>query len=310
MENYPSFYRPERVGSLFYPDVPRIAEEAVQATLPAAGGDERRTHLLIIDMQIDFCHVEGTLSVPGALEDVRRLIEFIYRRAASLTSISCSLDSHLPLQIFHSSWWVDKGGNHPPSLTLISPEDVESGRWVPVYQPEWSRRYVLELAHDAKKDLTIWPYHVPLGGIGHALDVELWSAVFWHSLARRSQVRWWLKGSVARTEHYSAIQPEIAVPEDPAGGKNRSLLDLLRSQDLIFIAGQAASHCLLETVEDLVEEFQSQAGMLNRIFVLEDCTSPVAHPEIDFAAATEKRFEDFRQQGINFVRSTDPQPLA
>ena len=38
--------------------------------------------------------------MPGALGDIRRTIEFIYRNAERITHISCSLDSHLPRQIF------------------------------------------------------------------------------------------------------------------------------------------------------------------------------------------------------------------
>ncbi len=309
MSRLPSFYDPNRVGTLFYPDVAAIAADAAQADLSPALEDQQRNHLLIIDMQADFCHQGGTLFIPGAGEDVRRLVEFIYRQAAHITGITCSLDSHLPHQIFHSCWWADQNGKHPEPLTVISDDDVREKRWRPLMEPEWSTEYVRKLRTHSKKELVIWPYHVPIGGIGHVLDPELWSAVFWHSLARKSQPTWWRKGNIPGTEHYSIVQPEILVPDHPEGGRDQDFLDLLDQQDHIVVAGEAASHCVLETIEDLVDEFRDRPGALGRIFILRDCTSPVKHAEIDFEALTREQFARFQAEGVHFILSTDPLPF-
>jgi len=280
--DFPSCYDPDRIGTLFYPDVAALAQEAARAGLPPASQDQQRIQLLIIDMQVDFCHPQGTLHVPGAVQDIRRLVEFIYRNAGRISSITCSLDSHLPY--------------------------IGQGKWRPLLEPEWSTAYVQKLEEGAKKQLTIWPYHVPIGGIGNALDPELWSAVFWHAIARKSQPTWWRKGSVPKTEHYSIVQPEIPVPEVPEG-ERRSFLEDLEKGGAIIIAGEAASHCVLETLEDLVDEFADRPETLGKFFILRDCTSPVQHPDIDFAALTEKRFSAFEKQGIHFILSTDPLPF-
>jgi len=303
--DFPSCYDPDRIGTLFYPDVAALAQEAAGAGLSPASQDQQRIQLLIIDMQVDFCHPQGTLHVPGAVQDIRRLVEFIYRNAGSISNITCSLDSHLPYQIFHPAWWTDSEGHHPDPFTVITQEDVKQGKWRPMLEPEWSTAYVRKLEEGAKKQLTIWPYHVPIGGIGNALDPELWAAVFWHSIARKSQPTWWRKGSVPKTEHYSIVRPEIPVPEVPGGGRS-SFLEDLEQYDSIIIAGEAASHCVLETIEDLVDGFADKPETLDKIFILRDCTSPVQHPDIDFAALTEKRFAAFEKQGIHFIFSTDP----
>ena len=304
MPQLPSFYDPARIGTLFYPDLARIAADAEAANLAPAASDQRIVHLLLIDMQVDFCHPQGSLYVPGAPGDIRRTIEFIYRNAGQITQISCSLDSHLPSQIFSPGWWADPDGNHPAPFTIISADDVRQGRWRPLVEVQWSQEYVERLEREAKKQLTIWPYHVLIGSPGHMLDPELWSAVFWHSLARKTQPVWLAKGSVARTEHYSIIQPEVPVLDQPGGGKNVVFLEILDQADQIIIAGEAESHCVLETVEDLVEEFGDQPEVLDRVIFLRDCTSPVAHPEIDFHAMALERFEEFERQGINFASST------
>ena len=309
VRSIPDFYNPARIGRVFQPDFSKIAEHARSAGLPAAEEDRIKIQLLIVDMQVDFCHPEGSLYVPGALDDLRRLIEFIYRQAERITRIICSLDSHLPYQIFHPCWWVDRKGKHPAPFTVISEESVNAGIWQPLYERQWSVEYVKRLKKLARKELTIWPYHVLIGSPGHMLDPELFSSVFWHSLARNSQPIWWMKGSIPKTEHYSVVQSEIPVPEHPQGTKNRDFIELIMSADYTLIAGEAASHCVLETIEDLVEEFAGSPEFLKRLIVLEDCTSPVQHPQIDYAAITRQHFADFARQGIRFIKSTDGLPF-
>ncbi|MCA9956600.1 MAG: hypothetical protein KC434_17850, partial [Anaerolineales bacterium] len=209
MSNFPSFYDPSRIGTLYYPDVARIAAEANDAGLTPAVEDKENVHLVIIDMQVDFCHEKGSLYVPGAMGDIQRTIEFIYNNAERITNITCSLDSHLPHQIFHPAWWADEAGNHPAPFTLITYDDIKQGKWRPLVAPVQSTNYVKQLEQEAKKQLTIWPYHVMIGSIGNALDPELFTAVLYHSIARKTQPTWLTKGSIPLTEHYSIIQPEV-----------------------------------------------------------------------------------------------------
>src|SRR5437763_1482320 len=65
----------------------------------------------------------------GAVDDSRRLSEFIYRNLGTITEIIPSLDTHHAMQVFHSVWLVDGDGNHPTPYTLVSAEDVAAGRW-------------------------------------------------------------------------------------------------------------------------------------------------------------------------------------
>ena len=304
MAKTPSFYDPARVGTLFYPDKDAIADSAAAADLQPTEGDPY-VHLLLIDMQIDFCHMNGSLYVPGAEDDIRRTIEFIHTNAEKIGKITCSLDSHVPQQIFSPNWWIDADGGNPDPYTVIAAEEVISGRWTPLQMPAWSVEYVQELERLAKKQLIIWPYHVLLGSVGHALDPELWSTVIWHSLARNVEPQWLLKGSIPETEHYSVIQPEIAVPNEPAAAKNQKLLDELAAADAVYIAGEAETHCVLETVEDIASEFSARPALLQKVHLLQDCTSPVVHPEIDFHAIAQERYSEMASAGLKLSKSTD-----
>ena len=306
--SFSTIHNPHRIGTLFYPDVQAISEAAYNAGLPTAESDDPRILFLLVDMQVDFCHEHGTLHVPGANEDISRVIHYIDRHAGRITRILCTLDTHMPYHVFHASWWVDKAGRHPAPLTVITRSDVDSGRWRPVTQPEWSRQYVHKLEKSAEKQLMIWPYHVPQGGVGNILDPELWSCVFWHSIARHTQPIWWQKGGYAKTEHYSAVKPEV-ISDAAQEEKADRFLKTLTSYDYVIIAGEAASHCVLETVEDIVNAYRGRRELLERIALLTDCTSPVVHPEIDFGAIAEKRFGEFAEAGIRLDKSTEPFPF-
>lgn len=306
MAQFPDFYNPDRVGTLFYPDMGKISAAAEKAGPATPGLDRKLVQLLIIDMQVDFCHEEGSLFVPGAPDDLRRIIEFIYTYGHHISKITCTLDSHLPFQIFHPSWWVDAEGNPPEPMTIISAEEIEAGKWQSLVMEAYSTEYVRQLEEQSKKQLVVWPYHVLIGSMGNALDPSLWSAVMWHALAYQTQPGWLPKGMVPQTEHYSAIQPEIAVEDHPQGGKNQALLDSLEKSDLVLVAGEAESHCVLETLEDIVVEWRDHPEELGKYYVLQDCMSPVQHPEVDFHAIAMEQFEEFKEAGMQFIDSTDP----
>jgi nicotinamidase-related amidase len=304
--NFPAFYDPHKVGQSFTPNTPAAVEAGRSGELSPAAKDDFRVVLVLVDMQVDFIHADGALCVPGAIEDTRRTIEWIFRNVGSLTTIAASLDSHLPIQIFSPTWWVNKEGRHPEPFTPIHAVDVHAGMWSPVYEPEWSVEYVEKLETHHKKELMIWPYHTLIGTPGHNLTPALYEAIAYHSAARQAQPTFISKGSIPKTEHYSMIEPEVKVPEQPMGELNTPFLHMLATHDLIYIAGQAKSHCVLETVNSMMRYFANQREIIDRLRVLIDCTSSVAHPEIDFDAIANEALARHELHGLTLVRSDDP----
>lgn len=299
----PGFYDPDRVGEQVAPDVSAAVAEGAATKLSIAEFDQRRLLLLLVDAQIDFVHLDGALSVPGAVADAVRTIEWICRNVQSITAIYASLDSHLPTQIFFSGWWEDEAGEHPDPMTVITANQVAGGRWKPRYLPEWSADYVVQLEQRAKKELMIWPYHTLLATPGHNLTPALYEAVTYHAAARTSAPRFITKGELPQTEYYSLFEPEVKVPQDARGQPNQQLLDDLASFDLIYVAGQARSHCVLESIGSIAHH---RPDLLPRVRLLEDCTSSVQHPSIDFDALADERYAEFGRRGMRQVRSTDP----
>ncbi len=306
MTYLPAFYNPQKVGTAFVPDMPTLVEASKAADLSHAHRDGRRMILLLVDPQIDFIHPDGSLSVPGAVADTRRTIEWIYRHIESITSIAASLDSHIPSQIFFSTWWKNLAGKHPDPFTPITGADVEAGRWNPVFEAEWSRKYVHELESKAKKELMIWPYHTLIGTPGHMVTPALYEAIAYHAAGRQSRPTFLHKGSIPKTEHYSLLEPEVKVPDHPQGQLNVEFLKMLAGYDLIYVAGQAKSHCVLETVSSVMRYYQDQPHEIAKWRVLTDCMSSVAHPEIDFEAMANATLTHYVERGLTLVTSGDP----
>ncbi len=303
--NLPDFYNARRVGELYIPNTSGAVDSGRSAGLGRSDEDETRIILLLVDIQVDFVHVDGALSVPGAVEDTRRTIEWIYENAGRLTTIAASLDSHVPLQIFSPTWWADANGRHPDPFTVISSDDVAQGAWTPLYEQGWSHTYVQQLEDAARKQLMIWPYHTLIGTPGHSLTPALYEAITYHTAARQSQPVFLSKGSLPETEHYSIMEPEVKLPNMKHGGLNMDFLDMLAGYDRVYIAGQAKSHCVLETTTSMMRYFANTPEIISKLYFLRDCTSSVAHPEIDFDAIADETLQRYAEQGLQLVSSQD-----
>lgn len=298
---FPDFYNPAKVGTLYVPQTQDAVFAGLNSGIASADKDEKRTLLLLVDMQVDFIHQDGALSVPGAIEDTRRTIEWLFTNIEHVTTIAASLDSHLPIQIFYGTWWVDTDGKHPQPYTVISAEDVEAGKWKPLFEEAWSQEYVHKLQLQAKKSLMIWPYHTMIGTPGHSITPALYEALAYHSAARQAKPIFLSKGSIPKTEHYSMLEPEVKVKDQPLGTLNTGFLDMIAGYDEIYVAGQAKSHCVLETVQSMMNYFSDSKEIIGKMRVLFDAMSSVAHPEIDFEAIANEAFEKFADAGLQIV---------
>jgi nicotinamidase-related amidase len=147
-----------------------------------------------------------------------------------------------------------------------------------------------------------------LGGIGHALVSAVEEAIFFHTIARASQPSFQVKGDNPLTEHYSMLGPEITTGPDGGtiAGKNELLIQQLSLYDAIVVAGQAKSHCVAWTIADLLEgDDERERALAPRTYLLEDCTSPVVVPGMDYTEQADAAFDRFAAAGLHVVRSTD-----
>lgn len=300
---------------------------AKQHQIQPAANDSFRICLIVVDLQNTFCLPDfelyvGGRSGTGALDDTRRLCEFIYRNLAYITQIVPTMDTHQAAQIFHALFLVNARGEHPAPFTLITAEQVQRGEWrinpaiatsLGISAEEGQRHlehYTRQLEQSGKYALTIWPYHAMLGGIGHALVSAFEEAVFFHSIARYSQPDFHVKGNAPLTEHYSVLGPEVEIGYDgkPLALKDEKIFQKLETFDAVIIAGEAKSHCVAWTIADLLDDIRARDEKLARkVYLLEDCTSPVVVPgAMDYTAEADAAFQRFADAGMHIVRSTEP----
>lgn len=324
--------RVDKVWRIPYQERQREAQEwAEKHAVCPASEDDFRTCLLLVDVQNTFCIPDyelfvGGRSGNGAVADNIRLCQFIYRNLPNISKIACTMDTHTAMQIFHEVFWINDAGEHPiPLQTLITQEDIETGKWRvnPAIveslmgdqnRYEWLKaygeHYVKVLTVAGKYPLAIWPYHAMLGGIGHAIVSAVDEACFFHTIARKAQIHYEIKGQNPLTENYSVLRPEVLNDPDgkPIAERNSAFLQMLLEYDRVIIAGQAKSHCVAWTVSDLLEEIQKiDIALAKKVYLVDDLTSPVVVPGIvDYTEPADAVFAKVADAGMHIVESTAP----
>jgi nicotinamidase-related amidase len=319
MSFMPDFYDPKRVSEVYLERAALVADAADEMRkkrgIAPSATDRFRVAAFGIDCQIGFSTPGASLFVPGAVEDTQRTIEWLYRNLDKITALHFSMDTHRVYQVFHPAWWIDADGKHPAPFTPIFHEDVRKGKWQPIAHPKEALEYTKKLEASGKYVLTIWPYHTLLGGISHALVPSLMEAAIFHAVARNQQTHFETKGTHSLTENYSVMSPEVTELGGKAVGSfNAPFFRMLMEFDRVYVFGQAKSHCVLSTLQDLRTHIeQTDKSLLEKVWILEDAMSPVPPPPIDplppaldFPKIADRAIDEFRRAGMRVVRTTDP----
>jgi nicotinamidase-related amidase len=324
----PEFFNADQVGSVWRIPYETRAQQAREWArlhkLEPASADQTKTWLMLIDVQNTFCIPDfelyvGGRSGRGAVEDNTRLSQFMYRNLANITHITATMDTHTTMQVFHAIFFVDKDGNHPAPYTDIHLSELRAGTWTfnpalanefdlaPEYGQQMMLHYAEALEKKGKYALTIWPYHAMLGGIGHALVSSVEEALFFHSIARNTQYEIELKGNKSFTENYSVIGPEVLTGPmgEPLGKHDTKFIERLQQSDRLIIAGQAKSHCVAWTVQDLLDDINAtDPELAKKVYLLEDCSSPVVVPGVvDHTDTADAAYERFAKAGMHIIQS-------
>jgi len=263
--------------------------------------------LLVIDAQVDFCEPgdvdkgipPGALYVTGAEDDCERTALMIDRLGKRINMIYATYDSHSQFQIFHPMFWMRKDGQSVNPFDLITYADIESGDISPVNPAlrDWCLFYTKSLEDGGRYPLVIWPYHCLIGTPGWNMNKQIMASIHQWERDTYRIYKPITKGSNFKTEHYSAVKAEVEVPEDVTTQLNdKGLIKPLEQADVIAICGQARSHCVANTVRDIMANF-SDPSYIKKLYILEDAMSDVA----TFEHLGDTFFEDFLKAGGNIT---------
>jgi nicotinamidase-related amidase len=159
--------------------------------------------------------------------------------------------------------------------------------------------YLRALDHGGRYPHVIWPYHCLIGDEGHSVVPILAHALHdWED--RFAVVDFITKGSNPWTEHFSGVQAEVPDPQDPGTQVNTDFVTTLEEADVILMAGEALSHCVANTVRDIVGQFQAP-HLVKKIHLLADASSSVP----GFESLADDFVRDLAKLGMNITTTKD-----
>jgi len=251
--------------------------------------------LLIIDAQNDFVLTKGTLSVPGAMDDMKRLANFIKNNIDKIDYIGLTQDSHHVLDISHPAFWQDKDGKLASPFTSITYQDVLDGKWTPRLYPQEATKYLKDLETEGEFPHTVWPEHCIIGTEGAAIVDVVIDAVKEWSRIRSKFYFIHTKGTFPLTEHFGAFRANIPMVNRPETQINTKLIETLENFDNVYFAGEAESHCVGSTLKQSFD----YPTLAKKFVILEDCMSPVP----GFETLSKPIFDEAHKMGIRFEKA-------
>ena len=255
-----------------------------------------RIRMLVIDPQNDFMDLDGAaLPVGGAQADMQRLVGFMDAMSQRISELVVTLDSHASVGIERTSFWVTCEGVEVEPFTAITAAQAQRGVYAarnPALRAQ-AIGYLERLEAIAARTLIAWPVHCVLGTWGHNIAQPLAARIAQWERQTFGRCEKLLKGLNPMTEQYSAFRAEVPLDDDPRTGNNDALMARLAAGDeLLVVAGEALSHCVAASGEDMLAQMDD-ARLRNTVFLV-DCMSPVS----GFEAQAQQFLQRLRAGGV------------
>jgi nicotinamidase-related amidase len=160
-------------------------------------------------------------------------------------------------------------------------------------------KYVETLEKNKRYALVIWPPHCRIGTAGTGIfpivseSLTAWEEKYF------AKVNFLVKGSNILTEHYSAVQADVPSDDDESTKLNSAFIDTVKQADRIFISGEALSHCVAFTIQDVADCFGEEN--IKKFILLRNTTSSVT----GFEAQGEEFIKNMVKRGMKVMDTTD-----
>lgn len=273
---------------------------------------KKHIQLVIIDAQNDFCDlpaaycptVQGVgykpaLPVSGAHQDCLRIARLINEGGAGITTIEAFMDTHQYLDIGHVSFWMDADGQTLTEASRITLNEIMEKKYRPRMAgvTEQLIAYFGQLEQAGLDAIYAWPVHCQIGSFGHNMHADILTACTGWERQQLKHVEYIQKGEDPWSEHYSALQAEVADPEKPSTLLRQASIDKYQSADLVLFTGEASSHCVSKTLLDAVNNLGIECR--EKLVVLTDCMSAIP----GYEAKTRDIFNEMAAMGLRMTTS-------
>ena len=169
-----------------------------------------------------------------------------------------------------------------------------------IFNKDMAFAYLEMLEKQGEFPHCIWPEHCIIGTYGCAIDTMINGAlrewVLGGSDARF--VNYINKGTHPMTEHFGAFKAQVAIQGVKESSVNIELIDSLNRYDVIYLAGQAKSHCVANSLKQIMDLAPVVA---KKFVVLEDTMSNVP----GFETLADPIYNKAKEEGIRFTTTTE-----
>jgi nicotinamidase-related amidase len=231
---------------------------------------------------------------------MQRLAELIRQAGAGLDDITVTLDSHPSVAVERTTFWLDAAGQEVNPYTQVARDDVVSGRFRPRHERHLPAvlDMLARLENAGHYTLVAWPVHCVTGTWGHNIHRNVANQLAAWERDTGQTVRKVLKGEYPLAEHYGVFEAETPLAQVASTAFNHTLAEnLSNGVDLLFVAGEASSHCVAASVDQLI---RFRRGDGHGIVLLSDAMSPVG----GFEAQARAFFERAQKTGAQIMTTT------
>jgi nicotinamidase-related amidase len=253
------------------------------------------------------------LPVRNADNDMLKLALFVLLNLLRYDAIVVTLDTHSDERtgqraeghISHPERWINSAGQHPAPFTVITSKDYEAGIWKATLPSDqaWQGEYLRRLEATGRIH-TIWTVHGRENEFEYEVYAPLKEALTRWEKATGKKVWYVKKGRHRDTEQLGIFAANVPIDNAPETKFNVDLAVYIDGFDEVDIAGEAASHCVMDSTNQYLAYVP--ASSYGKIRLFRDAMSPVdavVDPQtgkvvVDFPALTEAWFSDLVKKGV------------
>jgi nicotinamidase-related amidase len=304
MSKLPSFYD-ETLPILRIVDRQKVYKEAVEFKTNASSKDFKAC-LFVINNQIGFCNPDSPVYIDGALEDSKKLSEFIYKNVETISKIYVITHSCPVVNINSAAFWVTKTGKPPVIGEIINLEDFVKGKILisdNVYNniPEKGHKMLknhvaisMRKIEEEGNKVVIKDFFGIRGSIDNTLMPNVEEAIFFHSCVTGSMPLYDMVGMHPFVYYSSIFTPAMHGEIGKMFSYRKTTrIGTLAKYDHIILSGQS-KEVVISSAEDMLE---NKSNLGKKTIILDQCSSPVGSVPVD---AIKGKINALESEGVKF----------